>query len=93
MTKIKPFAALRPAKDKAGDVSSPPYDSGSREMAGNEILHNPFSYLHVIKPYLKFKGERKNPAKHFPLGIEFLNRFKEEGILVKDNIPAFYIIC
>ncbi|MBC7384444.1 MAG: DUF1015 domain-containing protein [Bacteroidia bacterium] len=91
MTKIKPFAALRPAKDKAGEVSSPPFDSGSRDLANHEILNNPISYLHVVKPYLHFKGERKNPLKHFPLGLEYLNNFKKQGVLVKDAVPAFYI--
>lgn len=91
MATIKPFAALRPSRDKAGVVSSPSYDSASRELSTSEILKNPFSYLHVVKPYLHFKGEKKNPEKHFPLGLEYLQKFKNEGILIKDKKPVFYI--
>ena len=91
MAIIKPFAALRPSRDKAGVVSSPSYDSASRELSTSEIMKNPFSYLHVVKPYLHFKGEKKNPEKHFPLGLEYLQKFKNEGILIKDKKPAYYI--
>jgi uncharacterized protein (DUF1015 family) len=91
MAKVKPFAALRPAKDKAGEVSSPPFDSGSKDLASHEIINNPFSYLHVVKPYLHFKGEKKNPEKHFPIGLEYLRKFIESGVLIKDEAPAFYI--
>ncbi|OYU95220.1 MAG: hypothetical protein CFE21_13030 [Bacteroidetes bacterium B1(2017)] len=91
MAKVKPFAALRPAKEKAGEVSAPPFDSGSKEQAYYEITHNPISYLHVVKPYLHFKGERKNPEKHFPIGLEYLKKFIADGLLIKDEKPVFYI--
>lgn len=91
MAIVKPFAALRPAKEKAGLVSSQPYDSGSRDLANLEIEQNPLSYLHVVKPYLHFKGEKKNPQKHFPKGLEFLRKFKADAVLVKEEKPAYYI--
>jgi uncharacterized protein (DUF1015 family) len=91
MAKVKPFAALRPNKDKAGEVSSPPFDSGSRDQANFEIAHNPYSYLHVVKPYLHFKGERKNPEKHFPIGLEYLRKFIAAGLLIKDKKASFYL--
>lgn len=91
MARIKPFAALRPHKDKAREVSSPPFDSGAKEQAYHEIQTNPNSYLNVVKPYLHFKGEKKNAQKHFPLGLEYLKKFIESGVLVKEQAPAFYI--
>lgn len=91
MTIIKPFAALRPARDKAAQVSAPSYDSTLRELSTHEIMRNPYSYLHVVKPYLHFKGEKKNPEKHFPLGLEYLNKFKADQVLIKDEEPLFYI--
>ncbi len=91
MAIIKPFAALRPARDKAAQVSAPSYDSTLRELSTHEIMRNPYSYLHVVKPYLHFKGEKKNPEKHFPLGLEYLNKFKAEQVLIKDSEPCFYV--
>jgi uncharacterized protein (DUF1015 family) len=91
MAKVKPFAALRPHKDHAKEVSSPPFDAGSKEAAYNELQANPHSYLNVVKPYLHFKGEKKNVEKHFPLGLQYLKQFIAEGFLVKEEVPAFYI--
>ncbi|MCF8447830.1 MAG: DUF1015 domain-containing protein, partial [Bacteroidia bacterium] len=91
MAKVKPFSALRPNKDKAGEVSAPPFDSSSKEQAYYEVTHNPNSYLHVVKPYLHFKGEKKNPEKHFPIGLDYLKKFIEQGLLIKDPKPSFYI--
>ncbi len=91
MAIIKPFKALRPTKDKAGLISAPSYDSASRNKSNEEIEQNPYSYLHIVKPYLHFKGEKKNPEKHFPLGLKYLQEFKEKGWLVKDHIDSYYI--
>lgn len=55
------------------------------------MQNNPYSYLHVVKPYLHFKGEKKDPQKHFPLGLEHLKKFKDAGILIKDKNPGYYI--
>ncbi len=91
MAKVKPFAALRPAKEKAGEVSAPPFDANSRDQAFYEMTQNPHSYLHVVKPHLHFKGERKNPEKHFPMGLSYLQKLIEEGLLIRDSKPAYYI--
>lgn len=91
MAIIKPFRALRPSKDKAALVSAPSYDSGSRDRSYEELERNPHSYLHIVKPYLHFKGEKKTPEKHFPLGINYLNEFIEKGWLIRDAKPAYYI--
>ncbi|MFN9519603.1 MAG: DUF1015 family protein, partial [Bacteroidota bacterium] len=81
MAIIKPFRALRPSKDKAAFVSAPSYDSGSRDKSYEELERNPHSYLHVVKPYLHFKGEKNTPEKHFPLGLQYLNEFIDKGWL------------
>lgn len=91
MATIKPFKGLRPAKELAGQVSAQPYDSSHPEISHHEFNNNPNSYLHVVKPYMNFPGEKKNPEKHFPIGLQYLNAFKEKGILKKDTQASFYI--
>ncbi len=91
MAIVKPFKALRPARDKAAQISAPSYDSASRDKSHQELENNPYSYLHIVKPYLHFKGEKKNPEKHFPLGLEYLAKFKQEGWLVKDPADSYYL--
>lgn len=91
MAIVKPFKALRPSRDKVAQVSSPAYDSGSRDKSYHELETNPHSYLHIVKPYLHFKGEKKNPEKHFPLGLDYLKKFKEQGWFIKDEKDSYYI--
>jgi len=50
MAIVRPFKGLRPAKDKAEKVSSPPYDVISSSEARKLAIDNPISFLHVIKP-------------------------------------------
>jgi uncharacterized protein (DUF1015 family) len=87
---IIPFRALRPAKDKASKVTASP-DSGNREHALEEINSNPCSYLHVVKPYLHFPGESKDPEKHYPFGRKYLEKLIKDHVLIKDEEPSFYI--
>lgn len=91
MATVKPFKALRPSKENVAQVSAPSYDSASRDQSYHELETNPYSYLHIVKPYLHFKGEKKNPEKHFPTGLEYLKQFKEKGWFVKDEKDAYYI--
>lgn len=91
MAIVKPFKALRPSRDKVAQVSSPAYDSGSRDKSYHELATNEYSYLHIVKPYLHFKGEKKNPEKHFPLGLDYLQKFKENGWFIKDETDSYYI--
>jgi uncharacterized protein (DUF1015 family) len=40
---------------------------------------------------LHFKGEKKNPEKHFPLGLTYLEAFKQKGWLIKDEADSYYV--
>jgi uncharacterized protein (DUF1015 family) len=91
MAIVKPFKALRPTRDKAASISAPSYDSSSRDKSYFELESNPHSYLHIVKPYLHFRGEKKNPERHFPLGLEYLAKFKQEGWFTKDTSDSYYI--
>jgi uncharacterized protein (DUF1015 family) len=91
MATIKPFKALRPVKDKVAQISAPSYDSSSRDKSFDELQNNPYSYLHIVKPYLHFKDEKKNPEKHFPLGLKYFQEFKQNAWLQKDDMDCYYI--
>ena len=52
MVKVKPFAALRPPKQYAGEVASRPYDVLNSEEAKAEAGEK--SLLHIIKPEIDF---------------------------------------
>ena len=50
MAILRPFRALRPAPDKASQVSAVPYDVVNREEAAALAEGNPWSFLHVSRP-------------------------------------------
>ena len=50
MSIVKPFKALRPVKDKAAQVASPPYDVLNSDEARKMAEGNPISFLHINKP-------------------------------------------
>lgn len=91
MATIVPFRALRPAPELADQVSAPLLDASSKETSWQLMQANPISYLHVVKPHLHFPGEKKDPQKHFPKGMEYLQEFIRKEVLVRDSEPCFYV--
>ena len=92
MAKIKPFQGYRPSSDIASKVSSPPYDVMSSDEARSIVQDNPDSFLRVIKPEIDFTSgkEPKGDSLH-KHGFETLRRFINDGKLVQDKTPCFYI--
>ncbi len=92
MISIKPFQAWRPVPEKISDVASLPYDVMNSNEARERAKGNPDSYLHVIKPEIDLDP---NIDPHDPSiytkGAENLNRLIEDGILMHDQTPCFYI--
>ena len=92
MSNIKPFAGLRPSKDLAGKVASPPYDVLNSEEARKMAKDNPHTFLHINKPEIDLPPETDHyDADVYLQGHENLKKFIKEGILVQDEIPSFYI--
>ncbi len=90
MATIKPFKAIRPAKEIA-DIVSASSESGHREEAKKHIKKNPNSYLNVVKPFLHFDDEKKNPEKHYTFGREYLEKLLEQGVLIREELVSYYI--
>ncbi|CAN5292759.1 DUF1015 domain-containing protein [soil metagenome] len=90
MTKILPFTAVRPTRDKAGLVASRPYEDYSSEELTAQLEYNPFSFLHIINPGYKFQHSIKGD-KRFQLVKNRYLEFKEDNIFIKDENPAYYI--
>ena len=54
MALIRPFRAVRPARDAAPAVSSVPYDVVNTEEARQLAANNPLSFLHVTRSEIDF---------------------------------------
>jgi len=92
MKLIKPFRALRPTKELAPQVASPPYDVVSRAEAKIIAQGNPYSFLHINKPDIDVDDDidAYDPSV-YQIGRANLDEFMNSGILVKDEIESFYL--
>ena len=92
MKLIKPFRAVRPTKELASQVASPPYDVVNRAEAREIAKGNPYSFLHINKPDIDLKDDIDS---HDPLvyqaGRSNLDEFLSSGVLVKDEVESFYL--
>ncbi len=89
---VRPFAALRPDAEHAAAVVAPPYDVVSTEEARNLVVGRPNSFLHISRPEIEFPPETDpySDIVHARAG-ENLKRLKVLGLLVRDELPAYYV--
>ena len=92
MKLIKPFRAVRPTKELASQVASPPYDVVSRAEAREIAKGNPYSFLHINKPDIDLADDidAHNPLV-YQTGRSNLDEFLNSGVLVKDEVESFYL--
>jgi len=92
MVKVKPFKGLRPNKEYAEKVASPPYDVLSSDEAREMAKDNPYSFLHVNKPEIDL-DETVDPydVRVYRRGAENLKKLIDHGILEQDQEEYFYI--
>ena len=88
---IRPFTALRPAKELAACVSAVPYDVVSTAEAKALAQDNPVSFLHVSRPEIDLpEGASPVSAEAYRQARATLDRFRAEGVLVAEKEPKFY---
>lgn len=71
-------------------MASRPYQEYSVEEVKFQLEHNPFSFLHIINPGYKFQKEISG-SERFQLVKNRYLEFKEEGVFIQDEKPAYYI--
>ncbi|MDP7093641.1 MAG: DUF1015 domain-containing protein, partial [Gammaproteobacteria bacterium] len=92
MPLIRTFRGLRPVPDRAADVAAPPYDVLNTAEARERAVGRPWSFLHISKPEIDLP-ERMDPyaAEVYAKGAENLQKQVDEGILVRETEPCFYV--
>ncbi len=92
MARLQPFRALRPPRDLAERVASPPYDVLSSDEARSMAEGNPYSFLHINKPEIDLPPATDLYSDAvYAKGAENLARFVDDGILVREDMPALYL--
>jgi uncharacterized protein (DUF1015 family) len=92
MAIIKPFRAVRPVADKVHLVASRSDMSYSSQTVRDELEHNPYTFIHIVHPEhgKKFRS-KPNSAERFHEVKERYNRFLQEGTLIREDAPRFYL--
>ena len=92
MAIIKPFRALRPAPDKAKQVSCVPYDVVYEKEVRSFIEINPLSFLRVTRPEAEFPEDANPSAEEANRQAkENLESFIEQKILAREAEPCLYV--
>jgi uncharacterized protein (DUF1015 family) len=89
---LKPFRAIRPVKDKAPLIASPPYDVLDKYEARKSAKGNPLSFFHVMKPEIDLPDsvDEHSPEVYLKGKENFFLTFGE-GIFIQDDNPYFYV--
>ena len=92
MATLKPFAALRPKPELAGQICELPYDVMSSEEAREMAAGNALSFLHVSKPEIDLPPgtDLYSPAV-YAKGKENFQKLISQGALKQDEKPHFYL--
>jgi uncharacterized protein (DUF1015 family) len=92
MSLIKPFAGLRPAPGRAGEVAAPPYDVMSTAEAREMVAGRPWSFLHVSRPEVDLP-EDTDPYddKVYARARENLAAMLANAVLARDPTPSYYV--
>ena len=81
MAAIRPFRALRPARDTAAAVSSVPHDVVSTDEARELAAENPLSFLHVTR------SEIDLPPGTDPYSPQVYEKARENFAALRANAP------
>jgi uncharacterized protein (DUF1015 family) len=90
--RIRPFAAVHPRSEKAAQVACVPYDVIDTAEARSLAEGKPMSFLHVIRSEIDLP-ESTNPYDDavYAKAKENLQRFLDEGVLIRDDEPGMFI--
>lgn len=92
MSRIKPFRALRPARQFAEQVASPPYDVLNSAEARAMAANNPHSFLHVNKPEISLaEGVDLYSKEVYQQAGKNLQKLRDDRVLLQDEEPRLYV--
>lgn len=90
MTRVVPFRAVRPTRDKVGLIAARAYQSYTVAEREARLNNNPYSFLHIVNPGYKYHKEIDGIDRYKLVRNRYLE-FKEEGVFVQDENPCYYI--
>ena len=91
MSVIRPFRALRPAREHAAAVSAVPYDVVNTEEARQLASGNPLNFLHVTRSEIDLPaGTDPYSSQVYAKAHENLDALRQRALIV-ENEPSLYL--
>lgn len=92
MAIVRPFKAVRPAKEYAGKVVSLPYDVMNREEAAEMAKGNPYSFLHICRSEIDLPNQ-EDAYNHevYQKAKANIEKNIEDGVFLREDRPKLYI--
>ena len=92
MADIRPFKAVRPAKDAASHIAALPYDVMDTKEAREEIKREPLSFLRVDRAETSFDDSVSfDDPRVYEKAASILSQMMENGELSMDEDRFYYI--
>jgi uncharacterized protein (DUF1015 family) len=92
MTVVKPFRGLRPPPSIAKDLSCLPYDVMNSEEAAEMAKGKECSLLHITRSEIDLPPDTDTHSEEvYNKSVENFKKWQENGWLVQDHKPMFYI--
>lgn len=89
---IRPFQALRSRPDLAANVAAVPYDVVDTREARLLANNNPYSFLHVSRAEIDMPDDTDPYSDAvYARGRDVLQRFQQEGVLLREPVPRLYL--
>ncbi len=92
MAIVKPFKGLRPSKSQVKDLACLPYDVMNSQEAAQMAHGKACSLLHVTRAEIDCNpGVDIHSHEVYQKSVDNFTRFKQQGWLVQDDEPRFYV--
>ncbi len=92
MANIRPFKAIRPAKEYADKIAALPYDVYSREEAKEAVKGKDDTFLRIDRAETNFDYDIDLYSdKVYAKANELLQEMIKDGRFIKDNKPYYYV--
>ena len=92
MAIVKPFRAIRPAKNYVDMVAELPYDVMNREEAKEMGEKNKYSFIHIDRAEIDLDDSvDEHDEAVYLKARENLNKFRDKNILIKEKKECIYI--
>lgn len=88
---VQPISCFRPAPERAGRFSAPPYDIFDDEQARSYVCEHPDSFMAIDRPETAFDGSQDPMAPEvYAHAVKLLNDRVLDGTLLKEERPCIF---